>query len=156
MPNDKEPWYVLDRSEALAGLLLTSRQDVRVVSEQKKDDGVDFLVEVGAHEGPPSQLLVVQVKGTSTSDWKEWLVGAQNLFTPGPPPSYLPACIFLVNVRENQLLYAWLAEPVIEKETARLRLLPKTDFRALDEAAVGEIVQRVNAWYDVLHKQLVA
>ena len=41
-----EPWFVAERSEALAGVLLTSHGDVRVRDERKRDGGLDFLVEM--------------------------------------------------------------------------------------------------------------
>ena len=44
MSTTREPWFVEERSEALAGLLLTSRKDVRVRDERKHESGLDFLV----------------------------------------------------------------------------------------------------------------
>ena len=43
MPNEDRNWFITERSEALASLMLTSRSDVTVESENKKDDGVDFV-----------------------------------------------------------------------------------------------------------------
>jgi hypothetical protein len=68
MPTANEPWFVTERSEALAGLLLTSREDVSVRSEQKRDGGLDLLVDVGSGGLLGSQFFVVQVKGTLSSD----------------------------------------------------------------------------------------
>jgi len=56
MTTEKAPWFVVERSEALAGLLLTSRRDVEVRGEKKNDDGVDFLLAVNEGEPLPTRL----------------------------------------------------------------------------------------------------
>ena len=153
MPNEKEPWFVIDRSEALAGLLLTSREDVRVRSENKKDDGVDFLVEVSNGEPVSSRLFWVQVKGTTAPNSDDWTQNVKQLFRPTGNSIYLPVCVFVVNVRDNRAYYAWLAEPTVEDKRATLRF-PAGEFKELDRPAVDTIVNRVRAWYDVLPQQL--
>ena len=156
MAREKAPWFVVERSEALAGLLLTSRNDVRIQSEKKQDDGVDFLVAVD-EEGEPlsTRLFMAQVKGTISSDRSEWIKGVRELFQPANSSIYLPTFVVVVNVRDNQSLYAWVAEPLVEAQGAKLRFPPPADFRVLDRAAVDEIVNRVKAWYDSLSRQLV-
>jgi hypothetical protein len=156
MADDKEPWFVSARSEALAGLLLTSREDVKVRSERKTDDGVEFLVEVKKGEGPSMRMFAVQVKGTVSVDASQWTAAVQHLFRLAPKSIFMPACLFLVNVRDNRSFYSWVAEPVVEDNGAKLRFVQAPAFRALDRQAVDEIVGRVNAWYDVLPLQLMA
>jgi hypothetical protein len=153
MPNEKEPWFVIDRSEALAGLLLTSREDVHVRSEFKNDDGVDFLVELSNGEPVSSRLFWVQVKGTTSPNPADWTQNVKQLFRPRGSEIYLPVCVFVVNVRDNRAYYAWLAEPSVEDQRATLRF-PPGDFKELDRPAVDTIVDRVRAWYDVLPQQL--
>ena len=156
MARDKAPWFVVERSEALAGLLLTSRNDVRIQSKKRQDDGVDFLVAVD-EEGEPfsTRLFMVQVKGTTSSDKGEWLEGVEELFHPDTSSIYLPTCVFVVNVRDNRAVYAWVAEPLVEAQGAKLRFLPLGEFGDLDHAAIDEIVNRVKGWYDSLSQQLV-
>src|SRR5438876_8738801 len=101
MSNTKEPWFVVERSEALAGLLLTSRDDVRIQKESKRDDGVDFLVGINTGERLSTRLFVVQVKGTTSSNPNDWMQNVKNLFK-GGGLVFLPACVFVVNVRENR------------------------------------------------------
>src|SRR5579885_2948909 len=97
--NKKEPWFVVERSEALAGLLLTSRDDVRVQKERKRDDGVDFLVAINTGEQLSTRLFVVQVKGTTSSNPNDWMQSVKQLFKGGGSLVFLPACVFVVNVR---------------------------------------------------------
>jgi len=154
MLNTKEPWFVVERSEALAGLLLTSRNDVRVQKEHKLDDGVDFLVGIGSGEELSTRLFVVQVKGTTASNPDDWMQNVRQLFKSGG--SYdLPACVFVVNVRDNRSQYAWVAEPVVEPKGAKLVFHEDGRFQALDTSTVTEIVERVKTWYDALPKQFM-
>jgi hypothetical protein len=155
MSSTNEPWFVAERSEALAGVLLTSRKDVRVRVERKHDGGLDFLVEIDTGNPLSTQLFVVQVKGTTSSDPNDWMENVQQLFR-GPGSSiYLPVCVFVVNVRDNKALYAWVAEPQVEAKGATLRFHESGTFHPLDSAAVGDIIDRVKAWYHVLPNQLI-
>jgi hypothetical protein len=156
MTTEKIPWFVSERSEAFAGLLLTSRKDVRIQSKNETEGGVDFLVAVD-EEGEPlsTRLLVVQVKGTTSSDKAEWMQGVKELFQIPNRAIYLPACVVVVNVRDNRAFYAWVAEPLVVSQGAKLRFLPPGEFHDLDRPAVDRIVERIKAWYDVLHRQFV-
>jgi hypothetical protein len=154
MSNTKEPWFVVERSEALAGLLLTSRDDVRVQKESKLDDGVDFLVGIHTGERLSTRLFVVQVKGTTSSNPNDWMQNVKPLFK-GGGLVFLPACVFVVNVRDNSSQYAWIAEPVVETKGAKLVLHEAGRFQRLDTSALSEIVEHVKAWYDAFPKQNV-
>ena len=149
------PWYVAERSEALAGALLTSRKDIRVRSERNCASGPDFLVEIDPDAPLSTRLFVVQVKGTTSSNPDDWTQDVEPLFRGSGGQIYLPACVFVVNVRENNASYAWVAEPQIEAKGATLRFHRTAAFHALSPTAVADIVDQVKAWYDVLPKQLM-
>jgi hypothetical protein len=155
MSSTSEPWFVAERSEALAGVLLTSREDVRVRYERNYDGGLDFLVEIDTGEPLSTQLFVVRVKGTTSSDPNDWMQIVEQFFHGSGRPISLPVCVFVVNVRENQAFYAWVAEPQIEAERATLRLHETGTFHPLDHAAISDIIDRVKAWYHVLPNQLM-
>jgi hypothetical protein len=106
MSSTNEPWFLAERSEALAGVLLTSRADVRVRDERKRDSGLDFLVEIDSGDPLSTQLFVVQVKGATSSDPNDWMEDVKPLFRGRGRPISLPVCVFVVNVRENQAFYA--------------------------------------------------
>ncbi len=148
MPNEKAPWFVIDRSEALAGLLLTSRKDIRIVRETKRDDGVDFYLTIDEGEPLATRMFVVQVKGTTASDKSEWLKGNGEIFQPRSSTVFLPVCIVVVNVRDNRASYTWMAEPLVEEQSAKLRFPTQAEFHDLNPSAVNEIVARVKAWYE--------
>ena len=155
MSSTNEPWFVAERSEALAGVLLTSRKDVRVRDERKHDSGPDFLVEIDTGDPLSTQLFVVRVKGTTSSNPNEWMQTVKQLFRGRGSPIYLPVCVFVVNVRENKAFYAWVAEPQIEAKGATLRSHETGTFHPLDPAVVSDIVDRVKAWYQALSNQLM-
>jgi hypothetical protein len=155
MSSTNEPWFVAERSEALAGVLLTSREDVRVRDERKRESGLDFLVEIDTGDPLSTQLFVVQVKGAASSDPNDWMPDVEPLFRGRGRPISLPVCVFVVNVRENKAFYAWVAEPQVEAKGATLRFHETGTFHPLDPAAVGDIVDRVKAWYQALPKQLM-
>src|SRR5262245_3710084 len=155
MSSTHEPWFVAERSEALAGVLLTSRKDVRIRDEHKHDSGPDFLVEI--HTGDPlsTQLFMVQVKGTTSSDPNDWMQNVKQMFRGGGSPIYSPVCVFVVNVRDNKAFYAWIAEPQVEAKGATLRFHETGSFHPLDPDAVSDIIDQVKAWYQVLPSQLM-
>ncbi len=155
MSSTNEPWFVAERSEALAGVLLTSRKDVRIRDERKHDSGLDFLVEIYTGDPLSTQLFVVEVKGTTSSDPNDWMQNVKQLFRGRGSPIYLPVCVFVVNVRENKAFYAWVAEPQVEAKGATLRFHETGSFHPLDPAVVSDIIDRVKTWYHVLPSQLM-
>lgn len=147
--SDQKKWFIQERSEALAALLLTERPEFTLVKEQPSDNGADFIVGVKESGNKPATMLfLVQVKGTESSDKKAWMSGVESIFQAGP--FYLPVCIFIINVRNNQAEYAWVAEPTIDGKIARLESLREGDFRPLDKQAVDQIFNRVQTWYQTL------
>jgi hypothetical protein len=64
MTTTSDPWFVTERSEALARVWLTNRPDVRVRSERRLDDRLLLYVEIGTGDPLSAQHFVVQVKGT--------------------------------------------------------------------------------------------
>jgi hypothetical protein len=155
MSSTNEPWFVAERSGAIAGVLLTSRKDARVRVERKHDSELDCLVEIDAGAPPSRQLFVLQVKGTTSSDPNDSRQDVKQLFRGLGSLIYLPVCVFVVNVRDNKAFYAWVAEPQVEAKSATLRFHESGTFHPLDSAAVSGIIDRVKAWYPVPPSQLM-
>jgi len=154
MAEEKDPWFVIERSEALAALLLTNQQDVEVVFQRKKDDGVDLVVGLDGRTSPQTRLFVVQVKGTVSAEPADWLQNVKQLFR-GGRGIYLPTCVFVVNVRDNKTQYAWIAEPIAEPNRATLKFHQAPTFRELNDATMLEVVSQVKEYYEVMPKQLL-
>lgn len=142
-------WFVRERSEAVASLLLTNREDVTVLREDPRDTGADLLVQLKEDTNKLSTMLfVVQVRGTLSEDKVQWMEGVKQLFNAGPV--YLPACVFVVNVRNSNAEYAWLAKPKVEEKGAKLDFYEHGEFQPLTPDAVDQIVNHVQAWYQAL------
>jgi hypothetical protein len=105
------------------------------------------MVDVGAGDLKSSQLFVVQVKGTTSSDRADWMRDVRPLFPTADIPIYLPTCVFLINIKDNTAFYAWAAEPSVEGNSPRLESHERGDFLPLDDAAVDAIVKEVRAYY---------
>jgi hypothetical protein len=150
MQSIKDPWFVLERSEALASWLLTSRKDVRVRRENMRDDGVDLLVEIDLGDRSFPNLFVVLVKGASTPDPSQWKESLNQQFTYGSKSFSVPACLFVINVRTNEAQFSWIAEPVVGEDSAELLFDTEGNFHPLNIEAVNEIVDRVRIWYEHL------
>ena len=71
MPKLPEPSFVAERSEALAGVLLTSREDVRIRDERKHDSGLDFLDEIQTGDPLPKG------RGNSTNCFSKSVAGVR-------------------------------------------------------------------------------
>src|SRR5437870_5007300 len=132
MAEEKDPWFVLERSEALAAFLLTNQEGVEVMFQRKKDDGVDLVVGLDSRTSPPTRLFVVQVKGTVSANPTDWMQNVKQLFRAGGGQLYLPTCVFVVNVRDNKVLYAWIAEPTVEPNRATLKIHQAPTFHELN------------------------
>jgi hypothetical protein len=145
MTDETPRWFIRERSEALAALYLTSREDVSIHSEKKQADGVDFYVALDDDGSTPTKLFVVQVRGTLSSNKRDWTKTVKELFRRGP--FYLPVCVFVINVQKNDAVFAWVAEPRIEKDSVSLDLFEQPDFMTLDQEATDQIIDRVRAWY---------
>lgn len=153
---DDHNWFITERSEALASLMLTSRDDVSLRSERTQDHGVDFFVALKeAEDVPPTRFFVVQVKGTLSSDQHDWTENVKQLYKNGDA-FFLPACLFVVNVRGNDTAYAWVAEPYVKQGGAGLHYYEHPDFHPLDHAAVDQIVNRVKEWYDAMPRSIAS
>ena len=150
-----EPWYVTERSEAFASILLSRRTDVHIWKKTQLDDRLVLHVAVNNGSAVSPQLFVVQVKGTMSADPDEWAAKVEPWFLDPNEANWLPSCVFVVNVRENQSFYAWLAEPVITDGESGLKSSSReVHFYPLDTSAVNQIVDQVKAWYAALQKQL--
>jgi hypothetical protein len=154
MANTTEPWFVVGRSEALAGLLLTARPEVRVRRKWEHESGVDFLVEIDTDAPPPARCFVARVRGTMSPIPSSWKFGDNQDDRKVDDPNLLPVCLVVVNVRDNTAAYTWETEPRIEARGATLQSHDEGDLHPLDLTSLGDLIGLVKAWYDELPKQL--
>ena len=90
-----------------------------------------------------------------SSDPKDWMQGVKQLFRGSSGAVYYPACVFVINVRDNTAFYAWSAEPFGEKNAATLKFHEEGEFLPLDKKAVNQIIDRVRDFYRAMPKKTV-
>ena len=75
--------------------------------------------------------------------------------TLGYGPFPFPVLLFFLTMEKDQGWYTWVAEPLISPDGGvELRVQKEASCQRLDDHAVGEIVARVNGWYDVYYAQV--
>ena len=150
MARRQEPWFVIDRSEALAKLLLTSREDVQIQSQHKHDAGVDLLVALNPRGRSSSRIFLAKVRGTldGRPDYRGRSAESE------ADLASLPTCLLVVDVRTNQVDFAWLAEPLIQDHAAKIQARPDVELHPFDSDDLDRAIGRINDWYDVLLRQL--
>jgi hypothetical protein len=65
-----------------------------------------------------------------------------------------PVCLFYFTMDDNQGYYTWVAEPAVTADGPRLLMHEAAHCRKLDTAALGEIVAKVDGWYDAFFSQI--
>jgi len=156
MIQENRNWFVGERSEALASILLRSQGDIRIVEERDADEGVDFLVDVNQASRAPLQCFAVQVKGTLLDDPQQRLTLAkESIKTENETRLIYPTCLFVFNVRDRASYYAWVAEPIVENHSAKLRIAAPDSLSVLDQDSIQKIIQRVRDWYSAVPQNFV-
>src|SRR5262249_14492359 len=67
-----------------------------------------------------------------------------------------PICVFLFAMTGNRGFYAWRYEPSTSGGLPKLRGHGPYECKELDEQALGEIVRRVDDYYDAVSKSLAS
>jgi hypothetical protein len=76
----------------------------------------------------------------------------QSLLRVGPFP--YPVCLFYFTMDDDQGYYSWVAEPAVEAGQPRLLMHAAPHCRKLDAAALDDIVQKVDHWYDAFFSRI--
>jgi hypothetical protein len=150
----KEAWYIGQRSEALAIMYLTRRDDLIVSRQKEKDRGLDFLVTLLKDGGYSGRLFGVQVKATVSTpklvqhdNLIEIKLNLDSLQSLAELP--FPVCLFFFTLENDQGYYKWILEPVIEgQSSSKLFFNKSNEFTKLTDKEIEEIISVVNNWYD--------
>jgi hypothetical protein len=148
--------FIERRARALATVLLTGRDDLMVM-DVPPGSGVDLLVSVLKQKRVPSHQFGIILKGTTTvlrsprdasRVLNAMMGGAEAVGTS------IPLCIFLFNMTGNDGFDAWQVEPALVGGMPKLRHRSPLVCEPLDEEALREIVDRVDAYYEALSRSL--
>ena len=152
-------WYIGERTESLAIMHLTRRQDLNIRREIRDGDRVvDLMVEIGDSQRPGWKKFGVELKGvkapvTIAQANKLLATSLRRFFKDHGDPT-LPVCLFIFSMDDGQGYVTWIAEPVIREGRPKLQYHTAADCTLLDRRALDRIVERVNAWYDVYYNDI--
>ncbi|MEW6491928.1 MAG: DUF4365 domain-containing protein [Cyanobacteriota bacterium] len=149
----KEAWYIGQRSEALAVMYLTRRDDL-IVSRQKEEHGLDLLVTLIKDGGYRGRLFGVQVKATASTpkliqrdDSVEIKLDLEPLQSLAELP--FPVCLFFFTLENDKGYYKWILEPILEgQNNSKLFFNKSNSFKKLTDEEISNIISSVNSWYD--------
>jgi hypothetical protein len=151
MSENKQEWFIAERTRALAMLHLTRRDDLEV-TPAGQGVGLEYIVYItkGGKERSLRQFGVF-LRGTKSPVTERHLdkllrPTMQSFLGIGPFP--YPVCLFHFTMEDDQGYFTWVAEPAVTEDGPRLLMHEEAHCRKLDRAALDEIVSRVDSWYD--------
>jgi len=153
------------RAEALATLALTRRDDLEVVPLPPAGQrlGFDLLVRMRGDGGRGDRELAVEVKGVRAAARPGLGSGRIRVDAASVDRGEMPLVLFVFDVDEESGRYAWLREPIVDRNgkaslssnrdltsangVARSVPIRWANLASLDESALAEIVALVSKWY---------
>ena len=150
----KEAWYIGQRSEALAIMYLTRRDDLIVSRQKEEERGLDFLVTLLKDGGYSGRLFGVQVKATVSTPklvQRDDIIEIKSALKPLQSLAELPfpVCLFFFTLENDQGYYKWILEPVFEgHKNSKMLFNGSNEFKKLTDDEIGNIISAVNSWYD--------
>jgi hypothetical protein len=149
------------RTRALATMYLTRRDDLSLRFDEN-GSGLDLVVDIiaakahGDHRG--RRMFGVQLNGARAPLSLEQAQKQLNSAFKGKkrvPKLPFPLCLFLFTMADDTGYFTWLIEPAIRNGSAKLRTVGAgRPARVIDNAALNEIVECVNSWYDVFYSTI--
>ena|ERR1019366_7057098 len=152
-----QAWFVEERARAMAIVHLTRRDDL-IVSKAAQGVGLEFIVTIHKENGEPSvRQFGVFLRGTKSRMTETHLdetlrPAIQSFFRMGQFP--YPVCLFHFSMDDDQGYFTWVAEPAIIDGGPKLLMHETSHCRKLDKAALDEIVEKVDGWYDAFFRQI--
>jgi hypothetical protein len=156
-----DTWYLEQRGEALAYVLLTRSEQLAIAQQQTEDEtGLDFRVEILKNGHRSGRLFGVIVKSILKSSDTE-ILSSQELLDNGNlrwlETLPFPVCLFLFIMQTDEGFYRWLTEPFVA-EDGRPKLTSETtkSLERLNSDALDTLITHVDRWYDSLSSTLAA
>jgi hypothetical protein len=143
--------FIAERVRALAVVYLTRREDL-IVSEDTVDSGVDLRVTLNRDDKHGHRKFGVKLQGIWTAipsgrPDKNLQTTMERMLRYGPFP--FPVVIFFFTMENSEGWYTWAAEPVVSL-AGDFEIIQhgEASCRPLNTAAIDEIVEAVDRWYD--------
>lgn len=145
-------WFLEERTEWLAAIYLTRRDDVTVI-RQGVPPGTDLLVSVQQEGRDVGRYFGVMLKGLM-SQVNEVKYDSQWIEVPAVQDIPFPICLFVFVMEGDQGYWKWIQEPAVHEGRSDLIFSPERTLRRLDNTEplkteeLTKIIDAVNAWYD--------
>jgi hypothetical protein len=150
--------FLAERAQALATVILTRRDDLKIV-ETKKETGLDLHVHVEREDKAMRLTFGVLLRAVpspaSAEQANAVLRPTMGQFV-GMRKFTYPVCLFFFTMREEQAYFSWLAEPVVNGHAPKLVHHEKAQCVELTDEVLSQVVERVVAWYDAVEAVLIA
>jgi hypothetical protein len=158
MDREFKQWFIAERAQALAFILLTRRDDLDV-KETREDNGLDYTVYLKSRTDVGKRPFGVHMAAGMTpvtldQASKQMKPALQEVQAIGPFP--FPVCLFYFTVKNDQGYFAWAYEPVVTERGHGLRSHAEARCRTLDDESLEEIISTVKRWYDDFYAPLTA
>ncbi len=158
MSEKTEISFVERRAHALAMVLLTSRDDLKVISVND-DAGIDLIVSLTKHQHATFRQFAVILKGSArkldSARVASQILNSKSSAREDFEAASTPICVFLFSMSGDRGFFAWRCEPITSGGLPKLRPHSMLECTELNEKTLQEIVDRVDAYYDALSKSLV-
>ncbi|SRR6266849_5471275 len=155
---NEDPWFFEVRADAFVSLVLTKRNDVKVVPDAGPlgDMALDLRVEILKGGKSISRFFYAQlVPHLDLPEIQRVELGVMShglTLKRNPVEKLVPICVFVVGVRKPEGIYRWSLEPVVENGQASLRECREANWQDLDEQGADRLIGQVNAWYDAVNE----
>jgi len=158
MTSETNERFIGGQVRSRANVILTRRDDLRVV-ETKEQTDLDMHVFVEREDKPMRLVFGVLLRGVpspTTAEHANMILGTTMGFFQALRKFTYPVCLFFFTVRDEQAFFSWLAEPVVNGDGPKLIHHTQANCVELTDALLGDVVDRVVAWYDAVESVLIA
>jgi hypothetical protein len=153
MSEDK--WFLRERPEYLAVVVLTRRDDLIVTRRPSAGGGVDILVTMPRRGADTGRIFGVEVEGVMSardfhrleSQAEEYRFVGKEFAVPEDIP--FPLLLLVFEMENDDGFYKWIKRPAYGHDHRSLLLTDSTNiFKKLDRDSIDEIVAEVASWYE--------
>ena len=153
----EQPWYIGLRSEALAKVYLTRRNDLIISQPQAQGaGGLDIIVTITKDGNFSGRMFGVELKATASSseliqqdDFFKLKNRSWNNYFKCFKDLPFPMCLFFFTLDNDKGYYRWILEPIIkDRNNVILKYNESEELKNLNDQEIDNMITMVNSWYD--------
>jgi hypothetical protein len=155
--------FVSQRAELLARVVLTRREDIRILMlDDKRDVGIDLIAHImTANPGlPTNPYFGVQVKGTANplDDKRAANRLANQLVRNFTAKAFIlaPIILMIFSMEADRGYWGWIMEPLVDgPKSPSLHRAEKMEMTEINNESLDDLFSRVTSWFEAMGKVLV-